>query len=94
MSSAAHLYAELADVIIPEDCANLGSDNEKAQAFIQHLEYLIADIGLPNRLASVEVNEDALPMLAKDAMKQERLLINNPRPMNEADILAIYQAAY
>ncbi|MEP4889528.1 MAG: iron-containing alcohol dehydrogenase [Aliiglaciecola sp.] len=94
MPAAAHLYAELAEVIIPKSCENLESDTEKAQAFIHHLENLIADIGLPNRLASVEVSEDSLQTLARDAMKQERLLINNPRPMNEADVLAIYQAAY
>ncbi|WP_342805588.1 iron-containing alcohol dehydrogenase [Alteromonas sp. M12] len=94
MPAAAHLYAELAEAIIPDTCSMLGSDTEKAEAFIQHLEYLITDIGLPTRLESVAVTQDSLVTLAKDAMKQERLLINNPRPMNEADILAIYQAAY
>ena len=33
-------------------------------------------------------------MLAKDALLQQRLLINNPRELTEADALAIYQAAY
>ena len=32
-------------------------------------------------------------MLAADAMKQTRLLQNNPRAMTEADALAIYEAA-
>ena len=36
----------------------------------------------------------ALPMLARDAMRQTRLLVNNPRPLSEADALAIYTAAY
>jgi len=27
-------------------------------------------------------------------MKQQRLLVNNPRPMTEADALAIYCAAF
>ncbi|MFP5340286.1 MAG: hypothetical protein ACLGIW_17640, partial [Gammaproteobacteria bacterium] len=35
-----------------------------------------------------------LPMLAKEAMLQQRLLVNNPREVSEADALAIYQAAY
>ncbi len=33
-------------------------------------------------------------MLARDAMKQERLLVNNPRQLNEQDALRIYEAAY
>ncbi len=35
-----------------------------------------------------------LPTLARDAMLQQRLLVNNPREVSEADALAIYQAAY
>lgn len=92
--AAAKLYAELAEIIIPEKCALLSIDEDKAEAFVQYLEYLIDDIGLPKSLASVDVDKDRLEMLAKDAIKQERLLINNPRPMSELDILAIYQTAY
>jgi alcohol dehydrogenase len=33
-------------------------------------------------------------MLASEAMKQERLLMNNPREVTEADALAIYTAAF
>jgi alcohol dehydrogenase class IV len=33
-------------------------------------------------------------MLAADAMNQTRLLVNNPRPLGEADALAIYRAAW
>lgn len=35
-----------------------------------------------------------LPTLARDALLQQRLLVNNPREVSEADALAIYQAAY
>ena len=35
-----------------------------------------------------------LPRLAADAMLQQRLLVNNPREVGEADALAIYRAAY
>ena len=41
-----------------------------------------------------QVPEAALPRLARDAMQQTRLLINNPREVTEADALAIYQRAY
>ena len=33
-------------------------------------------------------------MMAKDAMKQSRLLVNNPRLVTEADALSIYEAAW
>lgn len=92
--AAAHLYAELAEVVIPEKSAGLSSDEKKAEAFIQYLGSLITDLGLPNRLASLDIKQSDLSMLAKDAIKQQRLLVNNPRDINEAEILAIYQAAY
>lgn len=36
----------------------------------------------------------ALPMMADDAMKQSRLLVNNPRPVAREDALSIYSAAW
>ena len=50
--------------------------------------------GLPSRLRDAGVPEDKLEMLAKDAMLQQRLLVNNPRDVSEADALAIYKLAY
>ena len=40
------------------------------------------------------VPADVLPTLARDAMKQTRLLPNNPRPVTEADALGIYRLAF
>jgi alcohol dehydrogenase class IV len=34
------------------------------------------------------------PMLAREAMKQERLLVNNPCPITEADARRLYEAAW
>ena len=50
--------------------------------------------GAPRRLRDVGVSEDSLPMLAADAMKQTRLLVNNPVEVSEADALALYREAY
>ncbi|MCR3871019.1 hypothetical protein K3Z93_29150, partial [Pseudomonas aeruginosa] len=41
-----------------------------------------------------QLDEAMLPRLAADAMLQQRLLVNNPREVGEADALAIYRAAY
>ena len=53
-----------------------------------------ARVGLATRLRDAGVPEGMLPQLAKEAMLQQRLLVNNPREVTEADALAIYRAAY
>ena len=82
-----HLYGELAPVV----AADLPASGD---ALIAHMESLIEQVQLPRTLAAVNVPKEALPMLASDAMLQQRLLVNNPREVTEADALAIYQAAY
>lgn len=81
---APHAFSDLAAVPVQECAA----------AFIDRLQMLSQDCGLPQTLRAVGVPEDALPRLARDAMNQTRLLVNNPRPVSEADALAIYRAAY
>ncbi len=70
------------------------SPRERGQALAEALQFLSRDLGLPQRLRDVGIAEGDLPMLARDAMKQTRLLVNNPRPLEEADALAIYRAAW
>ena len=55
---------------------------------------LIDDVNLPATLREAKVAESDLEMLARDAMLQQRLLINNPRDVEYEDALAIYTAAY
>ena len=66
---------------------------ERTDGFIEGLARLSYELGVPQTLSEVGISPDALPMLARDAMKQTRLLVNNPRPLTEADALAIYTAA-
>jgi alcohol dehydrogenase class IV len=49
---------------------------------------------MQTRLREVSIGEQDLPRLAADSMKQQRLLVNNPREVKEADALAIYRAAW
>lgn len=84
-------YAQLANVINPYARAK---NITLAEYFIEAMQTLIHAVKLPHTLRQMNIPETDLPMLAKDAMLQQRLLINNPREMNEADALAIYQAAY
>lgn len=91
LGAAAPLYAELAEVIVP---GVSGSAEQKAQAFVDHLERLAEQVGIETRLRQVGVAESDLERMAADAMKQTRLLVNNPREVSEADALAIYRAAW
>lgn len=90
--AAAPLYAELCDVLIPDN--SFHSQHGKTAALIDYLEALIDEVGLPCRLQDAGVSEASLPILAADAMLQQRLLINNPRAVSECDALGIYQAAF
>jgi alcohol dehydrogenase class IV len=48
---------------------------------------------VPTRLSEVGVAAADLDLLAAEAMKQERLLVNNPCPIGEADARRLYEAA-
>jgi alcohol dehydrogenase len=89
--AAAHLYAELAGVVVP---GATGSDASRTHALIEHIERLIAATGIPATLSAVGIERSGLERMASDAMLQTRLLVNNPRVVSEADALAIYTAAF
>jgi alcohol dehydrogenase len=86
------LYAELAEIVIGAPVA--GGEEAKTAALIAALRQLIDEVALPATLQQAGVKESDLEMLATDAMLQQRLLVNNPRDVEYADALAIYQAAY
>jgi alcohol dehydrogenase len=90
-SHAAPLYAELLPYLGATPSGHVGKD---CDAFITQMEKLIDDVALPKRLRDLQVPENDLPMLAADVMLQQRLLINNPRELVEADALAIYREVY
>jgi alcohol dehydrogenase class IV len=63
-------------------------------AFISELERLTIRLNLPTRLRDVGIPQNALAKLSAHAMKQQRLLVNNPRTISELDALSIYTAAW
>ncbi len=91
-SAIAGQYAELARIVSPENTT--GNVDEVAKWFISWFEELIPELGLETKLSQVGIKEEHLTMLATDAVKQERLLVNNPREVNYEDALAIYTAAF
>lgn len=86
-------YAEIAPHVFP-DTDTSHSTQAIASGFIERLGTLSQHLGLKPRLRDHGIGEDALPVMAAAAMKQTRLLVNNPREVNEADALAIYRAAW
>ena len=92
MSVAAGAYAELAELVVPG--LQVDGEEARASALIAAMRQLIDDLELPATLAAAGVSAADLEMLAKDAMEQQRLLVNNPRDVSYEDALGIYQAAY
>jgi alcohol dehydrogenase class IV len=91
-SVCADAYATLAPDVFP-DLASVQREL-RVDEFINRLEALSADLGLEKTLREVGIGQSDLSAMAVDAMKQSRLLVNNPREVSEADALAIYKAAF
>ncbi|MCR5855837.1 iron-containing alcohol dehydrogenase [Mesorhizobium sp. J428] len=90
---AAHLYAEIAADAFPHLAREEGTQGRCA-AFIEELAALSKKLGMQTKLREVGIGEEHLAKMASDAMKQQRLLVNNPREVQEADALTIYRAAW
>jgi alcohol dehydrogenase class IV len=85
LANAAPLYERLAEAIdVPGG----------ASGFVHAMAALVAEMPFEQDLRSVGVGRDDLPRLAEDALKVQRLLMNNPREVTLADALALYQEAY
>ncbi|MBA3677083.1 MAG: iron-containing alcohol dehydrogenase [Sphingosinicella sp.] len=91
MQAAMPLYAELGAMLDPA-LGLLGTQGQ-AQGFVEYMARLARSTGLPQCLSEVGVTAGHLDLLASEAMKQERLLVNNPCPISEADARRLYEAA-
>ena len=86
-------YSELAPFLFPDIDTSKGSQ-AICKEFIDRLENLSKKLGLPQKLREVNIPKEACKKMASDAMKQTRLLVNNPREVTENDALNIYEAAW
>ncbi len=91
MPEAVPLYAELGPIVFPDLAGKPAA--ARADGLVDGLRSLARDLGMQTRLSEVGVSHNHLPMLAEDAMKQTRLLVNNPREMTYDAALDIYAAA-
>jgi alcohol dehydrogenase class IV len=83
-----------ADVAIALGCERKENDLATAYTGVQKIRELIKACGIPATLKEVNVPESAVPKMAVDAVKIQRLLKNNPREITEQDAIDIYKAAY
>lgn len=92
LPAAAPLYAQLGRALLPDLAA--AADESAAAEFVRAIRARVAAMPYAQRLRDAGVKEADLPMLARDAMNVQRLLVNNPREVAYDDALALYQAAY
>lgn len=92
LPAAAGHYADLRDCVA--GCRIGHSTHDAALALIERLQELMQSLKIPSGLQHAGIAEDSLPELAQQALLQQRLLVNNPRPVVYDDVLAIYQSAW
>ncbi|MDQ0349178.1 iron-containing alcohol dehydrogenase [Ancylobacter vacuolatus] len=85
-------FAELADVV-GLGHASMGVE-ARSQLFIDEVAKLFAEIGIPRSLEALGLGADHQQDVAAGALKAERLVKNNPRPLDLAAMLNITQAAF
>ncbi|MGF6693922.1 alcohol dehydrogenase class IV [Metapseudomonas resinovorans] len=67
---------------------------QAADEAVRTMAELCAAVEIPKGIRHFGVPEDAIPQMAMEASKIDRLMRNNPRALNAADIERIYRAAY
>lgn len=82
-------YEEIAQILI-------GTKKRKNAGFAlaDYFLGLAHNLGIETTLKDVGVKEADLDLLAKDAMLQSRLIVNNPKDITESDARKIYQEAF
>ena len=86
--AAEPLYAQLASAVLPQE--HFANTSEACDHFIGFMTRLVARMPFAQRLSEVGVTPGDVDQLTDDALKVERLLINNPRPLSRDDIHALY----
>jgi alcohol dehydrogenase class IV len=92
-AKACEQYAFLAPFVFKDINQNTNTKNI-CNDFIDRLENLSSLLNLPSKLRELDIPKDACVKMAKESMKQTRLLVNNPRVVTEEDALNIYNAAW
>ena len=90
---ACEQYAFLAPFIFKD--INLSTNTQiVCNEFIERLENLSSILNIPSKLRELDIPQEACIKMAKESMKQTRLLVNNPREVTVEDAFNIYRAAW
>ena len=82
-----------AHVALALGCKQAATAFDTAMAGVEKIRSLNKACGIPANLQEVNVPPSAIPQMAADAMKIQRLLKNNPREITLEDAIQIYQSA-
>ena len=85
--TAEHLYADLTST------NSLGNGEPASEILARRVSELVAFAGQPLRLRDCGVSDSILHLLAEEAGQQWTANFN-PRPVTEADLLSVYEAAW
>lgn len=92
LAARSALLAQVAS-FLGEDVGGL-TERAAAEKAVGAIRRLCRDLGVPERLRDIGIQEADLPELARKAATSTRILRNQPRPTGEAELLAILRAAY
>lgn len=84
-------YRELSDAVRAGE--RTWHRSASGRAFVDAMATIVGELGLERTLGEVGVIEADLPSLAADAMKVQRLLMNNPRDVSYDQALDLYREA-
>jgi len=85
-SAAPERHLRAAKLLAPD----LDRGNDPAEELPRALVALMRDIDIPNGIGAVGYSEADVGDLVPGAMKQQRLLVNCPRPVDEDDLAGIF----
>ena len=86
-------YLYLSDIIFPQ-IKHIKNTQDKSIAFINEFINLSKRLNLPTKIRELGIPKKACREMSIEAMKQERLLINNPIGLTQKDIQKIYEQAW
>ena len=86
--------AELAAIALAMGAASEGTAEDLADEAVERVASLLSSVGIPATLAELGLPEDRLRWTAEQAFGAERLVANNPRPLDVDTLETIVRAAH
>lgn len=77
---------------LSEAACAMGLESHSGEAVADAIEQLLESLPMRKTLREVGIGQDQIPLMASEAITQERLLKNNPRHVSQADAELIYES--